>query len=338
MLSRYEEAVLPDRDAHDRFPATASLAYRGGFLARPLVNEYLELLWALMQQLWPELKRKRRQPRTLISADVDSPYDCSTKTLMKLLRTSAGDLIKRRSVTQFGERLQNFWRVKQSDRSHDHYFSKFDWMMDMNEAAGNRMAFHFIAGNFSSKMDGCYNLDEPIIRNLMRRIHDRGHEIGLHGSYRTYRDGNLILREATNLRRILKEEGIQQKTIGCRQHYLRWATPATARHLDAAGLTCDTTLSFADHPGFRCGTCYEFPMYDLEERRPLTIRQRPLVVMECSVVDKRYQGLGYSDQALELMRYYKQVCHRFAGDFTLLWHNSNFTNSDDKRFYQELVQ
>ena len=338
MLSRYEEAVLPDLDKHDRFSATASLAYRCGFLDRPLVNEYLEILWALMQRIWPEWKRKLRQPRTLISADVDNPYDCGTKTFKTLIRSSAGDLIKRHSVTKFGNRLHNYWRVRQGDYSHDPYLSMFDWMMDMNEAAGNRVSFYFIAGHSVSQMDGCYDLDEPVIRNLMRRIHNRGHEIGLHGSYDTYRDEERIFSEAANLRRILEEEGIQQKTIGCRQHYLRWATPDTARHLDAASFTYDTTLSFADHPGFRCGTCYEFPMYDLEERRPLTIRQRPLVVMECSVIDERYLGLGYSDRALELMQYYKHICHRFAGDFTLLWHNCHFMNSDDKRFYQKLIQ
>lgn len=43
---------------HDRFPATASLAYRAGFLDRPQIDEYLEILWAAMRRLWPGLQRK----------------------------------------------------------------------------------------------------------------------------------------------------------------------------------------------------------------------------------------------------------------------------------------
>ena len=52
------------------------------------------------------------------------------------------------------------------------------------------------------------------------------------------------------------------------------------------------------------------------------MRERPLIVMECSVIAERYLGLGYSEQALALMQGYRDTCHRFGGDFTLLWHNA----------------
>lgn len=42
MLTRWEEYVNKARDSHNRFPATESLAYKQGFLDRPIVNEYLE--------------------------------------------------------------------------------------------------------------------------------------------------------------------------------------------------------------------------------------------------------------------------------------------------------
>jgi len=60
MLTRYEEIVKKDRDEHERFPAIASLAYQEGFLERPIVNEYLEILWWSMKRLWPNLERKKR--------------------------------------------------------------------------------------------------------------------------------------------------------------------------------------------------------------------------------------------------------------------------------------
>ena len=57
MLSRYEEYVDSSRDVHDRFPAKASLAYKEGFLDQPIINEYIELLFACMLCLWPNIKR-----------------------------------------------------------------------------------------------------------------------------------------------------------------------------------------------------------------------------------------------------------------------------------------
>jgi hypothetical protein len=59
--------------------------------------------------------------------------------------------------------------------------------------------------------------------------------------------------------------------------------------------------------------------------------------MECSVIAERYLGLGYSDEALAMMLGYRQTSHRVGGDFTLLWHNSNFARADDRRFYEALV-
>jgi hypothetical protein len=52
--------------------------------------------------------------------------------------------------------------------------------------------------------------------------------------------------------------------------------------------------------------------------------------MECSVIAERYLGLGYSDQAMALMQGYRDICHRFGGDFTLLWHNTHFSQGADR--------
>ena len=84
-----------------------------------------------------------------------------------------------------------------------------------------------------------------------------------------------ILTAANKVWQQLDNPGIQQAQLGGRQHYLRWKTPDTAIAWDAAGLDYDSTLAFADRGGFRCGVCYEFPMYDLKNRRPLNLLQRP---------------------------------------------------------------
>lgn len=85
------------------------------------------------------------------------------------------------------------------------------------------------------------------------------------------------------------------------------------------------------------GTSREYPLYDVVQRRPLTLRERPLIVMECSVIAERYLGLGYTDAALELMLTLKQRALRHGGAFTLLWHNSHLTTAQDREFYQALV-
>ena len=55
MLTRYEEVVKDDKDEYDRFPAKASLAYQEGFLERPIINEYLEILWQWLKRSIPQI-------------------------------------------------------------------------------------------------------------------------------------------------------------------------------------------------------------------------------------------------------------------------------------------
>ena len=208
--------------------------------------------------------------------------------------------------------------------------------MDVNEAAATSpVTFFFKAGHSSPRFDRRYSLAEPVIERMLARIHGRGHEIGLHPSYATFRDANLLRQEADRLRQAMTRMGIRQVALGGRQHYLRWETPTTAGAYEAAELSYDATLSFADRAGFRCGTCHEFPFFDVQARRSLHLIERPLVVMEGTVID--VMRLGHSDKALELMLRLKETCRRFEGTFTLLWHNSHLGTEQDRHFYTTLL-
>ncbi|RZU99599.1 polysaccharide deacetylase family protein [Spiribacter vilamensis] len=336
MLSRYEELVVQDPDEHDRFPAWASLAYQEGFLERPIVDEYVEILWEAMRTLWPDLGRSKREPRTRVTCDVDSPF-CFDGSVRRMVRRAGGDLLKRGSPGGAARTVVGSWLARRGDHRLDPHRNGLEFIMDVNEQVGRSVGFYFIAEKTDPRFDKPVSLDDPRIRSLFREIHARGHEIGLHPGYNTYRHPEAMAQSVETLRRVMADEGIEQAQIGGRQHFLRWETPTTARLWDENSLDYDSTLSYADRPGFRCGTCREYPLYDLEERRGLRLRERPLIVMECSVIADRYMALGYSNEALALMERYREICYQFGGDFSLLWHNSHLDSAADKRFYRRLV-
>jgi hypothetical protein len=119
-----------------------------------------------------------------------------------------------------------------------------------------------------------------------------------------------------------------------RQHYLRWRNPITWRNWDQAGLDYDSSLGFADRPGFRCGTCYEYPVFDLQERRPPRLRERPLVVMETTLLEYLRLGLGgLPERILELER----RCRLFDGEMTLLWHNDRLLPRRARRAFRSVL-
>lgn len=130
---------------------------------------------------------------------------------------------------------------------------------------------------------------------------------------------------------------IEQKTWGGRQHYLRWNVPATWRNYAEAELDYDTTLSYADHAGFRCGTCHPFPVFDVEQNKALDLVEYPLIVMECSVLGERYMNLQH-DEALEYILKLKRSCRKYNGCFGLLWHNSSFVEPAEVDLYKNVLE
>jgi hypothetical protein len=315
LLTRYEELVVGTRDAHDRFPLSASVLGQGDLLDRPLVNELVERLWTGLERRWPRLERRPRTFRFLPSHDVDWPYEPA-----RSVRSAAADVLRRRDAGLAIRRLRG-----------ENVLDTFDLIMEASERAGLRSAFYFIAGHSRpGSVDGVYTLDEPWIRGLLRRIAGRGHEIGLHPSYDTFRDPERLRRERDALVQACGEEGIDQQAWGGRQHYLRWENPTTWQAWDDAGLAYDSTVGFAERPGFRCGVCYEFPVFDLRRRTELRLRERPLVAMDASLL--QYEGLDV-DATFRRLQDLAATCRRYRGDFTLLWHNNRLLGRPLQRRY-----
>jgi len=334
MLSCYEELIIKNRDNYDRFPSSASVAFKANFLNRPIVDEYVEILWACLSKLWPDLKRKHYQSKTFITCDVDQPYDCTVETFSKLIKVCAGDLIKRRSLTEMLKRINRYVFNQLGIYKFDRNYT-FDFYMDVCEQAGLKAAFYFIPSS-KEPTNGCYEIKDKKIINLIKKIDARGHEIGIHGSYQTYQDQEKILQQKILVEETLKKVGINQKIRGNRQHYLRWDSAVTPDYLDAAGFEYDTSGSYADHPGFRYGTCKKFSMWSWQNKKKLNLKQQPLIVMECSVTD--YMGLECTDDAFKVMQDLKQKCQLFGGTFALLWHNSELQTEKQINMFKEIIK
>ena len=338
MQARCEEINPPVGllDNHSRFPATSSHAFMHGYLERPVVDEWIIILRQLVLHLWPRLPLHQFQFSVVLSHDVDQPSRFSFCSRWQLVKRIGGSAFRYRDW----QSALNAPLIRLSSRQKLHPrdpCNTFEWLMDQSEALGIRSAFYFLCGRTDPSRDADYEPDHPAIRSLMRRIHERGHEIGLHPSYNSGLNINSIALEAARLKRIALEEGIHQAEWGGRMHYLRWHSPATANGLAQAGLHYDSTLTYADRPGFRCGTCHAYPMFDPIVQRQLELVQRPLIVMERSVISMQYLGHGYSPIAMDLIQQLKQRCSSVGGQFTLLWHNSTLATPADRKFYQDVL-
>ena len=336
LLSRYEEVLSPARDQYDRFPAAASLAVQRCFLQRPLVDEYIEILWAALRSVWPGLTRSKATGAMHVSCDVDEPYERWIRNPWLLAQGVAGALLRKRSIAGATTRLKNAWQSRRGDYRHDPHWT-FDWYMTQLEACGSRGAFYFIATPGRTRYDCAYALEEPRMQALLAQIAARGHEIGLHGSFHTYRDGAQLARERQRLGAACARAGAADDTQirGNRQHYLRWDASITPDLLEQAGFDYDATGGFPYDPGFHHGTAREFPMWSWKKQGPLRLRQRPLMLMESAVLGD--SARADPEAALATMARLKHTALRY-GDFNLLWHNSRFTEPGDRALFRKILE
>jgi len=331
MLTRYEEILFSNRDEHGRFPARASLAFQEDFLDRPIVDEYVEILWACMKRLWPGLERKHRSYQIFLSHDVDGPLGAVDKPWRLVLRNVAGDLVKRHDVNLAIRRIA----AKYLGNCDIDPCNTFDFIMDASEQYGLKSAFYFKAGSTNSRFDDKYSLEMPFARALMLRIHERGHEIGLHPSYDAHKDFGRLKAEFELLLDTAEGLNIKQERWGARQHYLRWDNPSTWQNWEEAGLNYDATLGFVDHGGFRCGTCHEFPVFNLRTSKVLQLRERPLVAMDMTLVERMALR---PEQVLEWIERTSDAVRRHNGTFSLLWHNSCLEQLWQKQLYLKILE
>jgi len=324
MLTRWEEYVNKNRDSHNRFPATESLAYKQGFLDRPVVNEYVEKLKSMLLELDNSLIFKKREFQLVLTHDIDNLYQW--KSWKQVLRVGLGDLFKRKSISLALERVAEFFLIKRGKIKDP--FDTFEWLMDKSDAFGIKSRFYFMSGGVTT-FDNNYKIDEPKSLELIQKIKKRGHIIGIHPSYNAFNDAKQFKEELE-----LLEKTVGQRITEGREHYLRFEVPTTWQIWEDNSMEIDSTCGYADKEGFRCGTGDEFSVFNILTREKLKLKERPLIFMD----DNRLAGDRIYDEKILLNNIIllKNKSLKCGMKFTLLFHQNIFAFKEIK--YMEIYE
>jgi len=301
MLTRWEEYVIKERDDHNRFSYHKSLAARNDFLHRPVVNEYTEMLYNMLVFLDIDQIRIKRDFDVFITHDID------LIRYKPKLREFIGDIIKRNSLSAFFNRI---WYSLFSNP-----FNTFSFLMDQCETIGRKSVFYFMAGK-RSKFDYDNYLGTRLFFKITNQIKIRNHQIGFHPSFLSYNKKHFFREEKETL-----ENALRLCITEGRQHYLRFEIPTTWRIWNDLGLDYDSSMAYPKKQGFRCGTCYEFKVFDILARKQLSITERPLIAMDTTLVShQKMTPFEAEETIISLINKVK----KYNGCFVFLWHNSSF--------------
>ena len=308
LLSGWQEYFSAARDRHGRFPYSASMQQRYGFVELPVVNYYFDVLKTAVEHVIGQPLQPRRwagnAPFTaFITHDIDN--------LRSGWKAPAKAALKQGKLLIFGRQL---WQhLIQSDA-----WDNLEAVAATVAAYGARSTFFVLPANQPGP-DGTPNADYPItpaLRQRLLRLQQQGCEIGLHGSIGTATDAQQMGRELMTL----------PPYLGVRFHYLRWdprQTPALLEALAGTEPRFDSTLGFAEHFGFRHSYCRPFFPFNFATGKAHAFLEIPLNVMDTTLHHPNYLQLR-ADDILPAIRPMLAEVERFGGVATLLWHNDHF--------------
>ena len=333
MLTRYEEVVTSSYDNLGRFSARSSLAFQEGFLLRPIINEYLDLLLLFFKKNGFDMEISSRKFSIMATHDCDSPFlITSYRNIYEKLRSLAGDILVRKNLSLFFSKSKLF--LFGGDYSIDPY-NTFSTIVKLNNKYNLTGTFFFMTSRGRNPKDGCYDIDTRPVIDLIAYLKKNNQLIGLHPGFGTYLDEKKLESDFKRIQSVLTD--VQQNTVGGRQHYLQWRAPITWEYYEKVGLVYDTTLSYADHIGFRCGICYPYRVYNVHRRRSHNLTEIPLEIMECSGLDEKYMNLSVEEMRTTSL-YIKNTVKKYGGVFTILWHNTRFINREEIELYEDIIK
>ena len=311
LLSRYEEIICKKRDQYGRFSFCDSLAKKYGFIDLPIVDEYAMLLRLELEKHGLKGQLKSRKANFVPTHDVDEIWrfhslPASIKSIL------GGDIILRKSLKIALHSIKElaFSRLKPE---RDPYYLACRRLMDISLKNGLISTFYFLG--YGDEKDRRYDIMQPSVHQLMKEI-DRNHcVVGFHGGFGTYNDGDVYTAQKSRV-----NQAYGQNTRVGRQHYLCFDAGKTPKIWEENGIREDQTLSFFDREGFRCGTCHPYPLYDFKEDHPLSVIERPLLLMDGTVREYRHLSI---EEALSSARTIWERVLAVRGDFVILWHNNS---------------
>ena len=329
MLTRWEEFLQAPRDKHERFLAIHSIAFKHQFLRRPIVNEYADFLWKVITHFGYKGSRREHIFEIIPTHDIDSLSYWDKKRKKSIFKNILADIFLRKNIKLAISRSFSFLQTLNSQENDPS--NVFEYFIDLANKNKLTARFYFLAGG-KTVYDNPYSFTNQLIRSVFTIIAENGHVIGVHPSYGSYKDPEILENERERLTR-----HSQCQINEGRQHYFRFDIPLTWRIWYQAGLLTDSTMYYPGHPGFRCGTCLEYPVFEITERKTLSLKERPLIVM-----DTDFKGQTHSN-IIQTIRELKEQVRKHGGKFTFLWHNDKVNTPEwislkqtfEKAFYEE---
>ncbi|GAB4137657.1 MAG: polysaccharide deacetylase family protein [Bacteroidia bacterium] len=321
LVSRYEEYLPHIRDSLDRFDAHNSLAWQNGFLDKPVVNIWANMLADVVMKKYPQLHLKRQQYQFIPTIDIDNAYAYRMKGFMRTMGGYAKALLKG-NFEDFRRRTRVLLGMTKDP------YDTYEHQLKVQKKYKLKPLYFFLVGDYGVN-DKNISTQNRRFRELIRHISDYA-EIGVHPSFGSNFDSSRLNVEISRLKNILHRD-----IRNSRQHFLMLKFPDTYRHLIERDIANDYSMGFANEIGFRAGISTSFNFYDLDQETETMLRVHPFAVMDATL--NLYMKLK-PDEAVERVQGIIHSVKAVNGTMMILWHNETLSDEREWKGWKEVYE
>lgn len=303
-LSRFEEYYADKslKDEWDMMHEKYHFLVKNKIYQIPVVDHLVEVLLLSIG-----VEPVTFNSKLTITHDIDVLRKFNSK--QKIFRAIAGDFKRNKSLKS----SLNLYQLSKSvvnNVTQDPYNTFNELFSDSD----HRKIVYFMAGGTSDK-DEKYDLDDDIFEGISDLAKLRGYQIGLHPSYNSYDNYEMITEERNRL-----QAAVGKKVRTSRQHFLRFAFDETITALSDSGIYEDSTLGFQRLIGFRCGTAFTYLLYDLRRDRVSKVSETPMIIMDGALLQEAKYDYNKAEKLLsDFVNKHQENSH-----LTINFHNTIF--------------
>jgi hypothetical protein len=320
LISRYEEYLEYTPDIYGRFPASASLASRNGFLSIPVVDQWAREWAKTIVVKFQNLVFRKNKFTSMVTIDVDQPFEYLGKDVFRSLGGIIRDIGKRSG--RAGDRYRTVTHGEKDP------WDVFEYISDTIKKAGAGARF-FIPTGERSQYDKNPSWNNEDFRMLVQKL-TSVFGFGLHPSYHASENETRLKTEFERLKKITSAE-----PLSARYHFIRLKMPYSYRCLENIGITEDYSMGFPEEPGFRAGIARPFRFYDIEQERESSLMVFPFQVMDGTLF--KYLKLGAEESAGIISTLIDET-RKAGGSFISIWHNTTLLDTPGQKAWRSLFE
>ena len=313
IISRYEEYLPHVSDNYNRFQPQDSVLYKMEMMERPVINLWSIDLGNELVAHYPEITLKKKTFRFVPTYDVDAAWAYRNKGFFRTTLSLCRDILR------FDKNeIKYRWDVLRKKKMDP--FDTFEYQIKLQKELKLSPLYFILCGDYNTN-DKNISIKNKEFQQLIKHLGDYA-LVGIHPSFSSYLNKNMIKEEITRLSDVLKRE----VTIS-RQHFLRLSLPSSYQILIELDITDDYTMGYASQAGFRAGYADTFKFFDLENDMKTKLNIHPFALMDGTMRD--YLNLDVQESYEKAKKLVEEV-KNVNGTFILLWHNE--TLSGEKRW------